>query len=110
MGWDPKARSVGTVSANTTIDCTATPSFTPPTATDDCSGATVNIVGSTTTGNTCTKVYTVSWDATDACGNHSTSETTRLNSSHNITSSVVSCSANKTIDCTATPSFTPPTA
>src|SRR5258707_5042720 len=68
---DTHAPTIGTVPANSTIDCTATPSFTTPTATDDCSGATVNLLSSTTTSNSCVKIYTQSWDATDACGNHS---------------------------------------
>src|SRR5206468_3192481 len=72
---DTHAPTIDAAAANSTIDCTATPSFTTPGAADDCSGATVNIVGGTTTGNSCTRVYTRSWDATDACGNHSATVT-----------------------------------
>src|SRR5438046_6696371 len=67
--------TIGEAGGNATIDCTATPSFTVPTAADDCSGATVNLLTSTTTGNSCLKVYTRTWDATDACGNHSATRT-----------------------------------
>src|SRR5207247_1694862 len=92
---DTHAPTIGAAGASATIDCTATPSFTAPTATDDCSGATVNLLTNTTTGNSCTRVYTQTWDATDACGNHSATVTQTITA---------------TIDCTATPSFTAPTA
>src|SRR5258708_13400032 len=85
-------------------------SFTPPTATDGCSGAKVNIVGSTTTGNTCTKVYTVSWDETDAGGNHSWRVKQTSAATESKAPTIGTVPANTTIDCTATPSFTPPTA
>src|SRR5438552_18327880 len=61
---DTHAPTIGAAGASATIDCTATPSFTAPTATDDCSGATVNLLSSTTTGNSCSRVYTQTWDAT----------------------------------------------
>src|SRR4030095_7870167 len=58
-----------TPSANVTIDCTATPSFTLPTASDACSAATVNQVGSDVTGgNSCVRTITRTWNAVDACG------------------------------------------
>src|SRR5258707_11342313 len=66
--------SIGSAGANTTIDCPATPSFTPPTASDACGGATVNVlVPDVTTAGTCANKYSVTrtWDATDACGKQS---------------------------------------
>src|SRR5204862_5013533 len=72
---DTQAPTIGAAGANATIDCTASPSFTAPTASDDCSGATVNLLSITTTGNSCVKVFTQTWDATDACGNHSATVT-----------------------------------
>jgi hypothetical protein len=33
---------IGAAGGNATIECTASPSFTPPTASDACNGATVN--------------------------------------------------------------------
>src|SRR4030095_13123990 len=58
---------------NATLSCGATPTFTPPTASDNCSGATVNLVSDVTSAGTCAGSFseTRSWDATDACGNHS---------------------------------------
>src|SRR5258707_260588 len=103
------APTIGTVPVNTTIDCTATPSFSAPTATDDCNGATINLVGSTTTGNSCARVYTQSWDATDACGNHSATVTQTITAADTHAPAIGTVPANSTIDCTATPSFSAPT-
>src|SRR5213075_2317900 len=105
---DTHAPTIGSVPAASTIDCTATPSFTPPSASDDCSGATVNCVGSTTTGTSCVKVYTKSWDATDACGNHSTTVTQTITAVDTHAPTIGTVPGNSTIDCTATPSFTAP--
>lgn len=71
LSVDAQGPAIGGQGTNMTIDCIATPSFTPPTASDDVSAATVNELTSTTTVNSCMKVYTKTWDATDACGNHS---------------------------------------
>src|SRR5262249_29541837 len=100
----------GAAGANATINCTATPSFTAPTATDDCSGATVNLLTSTTTGNSCTKVFTQTWDAVDACGNHSATVTQIITATDTTPPTTDVAGANATINCTATPSFTAPTA
>src|SRR5438876_6588936 len=87
-----------------------TPSFTVPTAADDCSGATLNLLTSTTTGNSCLKVYTRTWDATDACGNHSATRTQVITAVDTHAPTIGQAGGNATIDCTATPSFTVPTA
>src|SRR5205823_12053075 len=73
---DTTPPTIGSAGNNATIECTATPSFTAPTAADACSGATVNLLTDVTTGgcgNTFTETRT--WDATDACGNHSATRT-----------------------------------
>src|SRR5678810_349571 len=102
---DTQAPTIGAVPANSTINCTATPSFTPPTASDDCSGATVNLVNSTTTGNSCTRTYTQSWDAVDACGNHSVTETHSNHPKQHQTPTSQRHTSKRNINCTATPSF-----
>jgi hypothetical protein len=107
---DTHAPTIGAALLPTTIDCTATPSFTTPTASDDCSGATVNCVGGTTTGNSCTKIYTKSWDATDACGNHSGTVTQTITAVDTHAPTIGAALLPTTIDCTATPVFTTPTA
>src|SRR5436309_3327287 len=63
---DTTPPTIGTPGAPATIDCTATPSFTAPTASDDCNGATVNQLTDVTGGTGCVKTVTRSWDAVDA--------------------------------------------
>src|SRR5438093_1969657 len=59
--------------ADATIECPATPSFTAPTASDACGGATVVQDSDTTASGSCANDYseTVTSHAVDACGNHS---------------------------------------
>src|SRR5207248_6216071 len=73
---DTTAPTIGGQGANATIECTVTPSFTAPTASDNCSGGTtVNEVSDTTAAGSCANNYTrtKTWRAVDACSN--TSET-----------------------------------
>src|SRR5204862_2567691 len=100
----------GSAGSNHTIDCTASPDFTVPTASDACNGATVNLLTNTTTGNSCNKVFTRTWDATDACGHHSATRTQIITAIDTHAPIIGQAGANATIDCTTTPSFTPPTA
>src|SRR6202035_1933636 len=64
---DTTPPTIGGQGSNATIQCPATPSFTAPTASDTCSGATVQDLGSTTTAGTCANNYTStkSWKAVD---------------------------------------------
>jgi len=107
---DTHAPTIGQAGGNATIECTATPNFTAPTAADDCSGATVNLLSNTTTGNSCSRVITRTWDATDACGNHSATRTQMITVVDTQPPTIGSAGANATIECSVTPTFTPPTA
>src|SRR5207249_2507023 len=107
---DTQAPTIGAAGGNGTINCTATPTFTPPTASDDCSGATVNLLSNTTTGNSCARIYTQTWDATDACGNHSATVTQTITATDTQPPTIGAAGGIGTINCTATPTFTPPTA
>src|SRR5204863_380265 len=107
---DTQAPAIGSAGANATIECTATPGFTAPSASDACNGATVNIVSTTTTGNSCSSVITRSWDATDACGNHSATRTQTITVVDTQAPIIGQAGANATIECTATPGFTAPRA
>src|SRR5205085_1210301 len=108
---DTTAPTIGAAGASTTIECTATPSFTPPTATDACSAATVNIVGSdVTSGNSCVKTITRTWNAVDGCGNTSSTVSQTITVRDTTAPTIGAAGASTTIECTATPSFTPPTA
>src|SRR5204863_444670 len=100
---DTQAPTIGQAGANATIECTATPNFTVPTASDACNGATVNLVSNTTTGNSCTlTVITRCWDATDACGNHSATRCQTITIIGSQAPTIGSAGANATIECTAT--------
>lgn len=70
---DTTAPDLGKPGSDTTIVCSGTPSFTPPTATDDCDEAPDVIeVNSTQSSNSDGSVtYTKTWKAEDACGNES---------------------------------------
>src|SRR5437763_16445238 len=62
---------IGGQGADNTVECPASPSFTAPTVSDTCSGATLQNLGDTTSGNSCALVTTRSWRAVDGCGNTS---------------------------------------
>src|SRR5678810_1067440 len=102
--------TIGAAGANATIECTATPTFTAPTASDACNAVTVNNLGDVTTASGCTTTITRSWDATDACGNHSATVSQTITITDNTPPAIGAAGANATIECTATPSFTAPTA
>jgi hypothetical protein len=109
---DTHGPTIGGQGSGTTIECTATPSFTPPTANDACGGATVHVLGTTTSAGSCVGNYvlTRTWDATDACGNHSTTVSQVVTVQDTRGPSIGGQGANATIECTASPSFTAPTA
>src|SRR5438067_9408289 len=107
---DTHAPTIGAAGASATIDCTATSLHAALPISDDCSGATVNLLSSTTTGNSCGSVFTQTWDATDACGNHSATVTQTITATDPHAPTIGAAGASATIDCTATPSFTAPTA
>src|SRR5439155_7229316 len=65
---DTTPPTIGSPRAAATLDCTPTPSFTAPPASDDCNGQTVDLLTDVTGGTGCVKTVTRSWDAVDACG------------------------------------------
>jgi hypothetical protein len=107
---DTTPPTIGQAGGNATIECTIAPSFTAPTASDACNGATVNNLGTTTSTTGCTKVLTRTWDATDACGNHSATRTQVITIVDTTPPTIGQAGSNATIECTVAPSFTPPTA
>src|SRR5438552_1540841 len=107
---DTTSPTIGAAGAPATINCTATPSFTAPTASDDCNGATVNQLTDVTGGTGCAKTVTRTWDAVDACGNHSATVSQTITLIDTTPPTIGAAGAPATINCTATPSFTAPTA
>src|SRR5262249_40945936 len=102
--------AIGAAGGNATINCTATPTFVAPTASDACNGATVNFLTDITVGNSCSKTITRTWDATDACGNHSATVSQTFTIIDNVAPTIGTPGSNGTINCTATPNFIAPTA
>ena len=102
---------IGSPGPNATIECPETPSFTPPTASDNCGVATVMEIGDVTTpgcGNTYSRTKT--WKAVDECGNESDPVMQTITVEDNTAPTIGSPGPNATIECPAVPSFTPPTA
>src|SRR5256885_3959588 len=104
--------TIGSAGVNATISCPATPVFTAPTASDACSGATVQLVSDVTTQGSCAGTYTEvrTWRAVDACGNISATVAQRITVIDNTPPTIGSAGVNATISCPATPVFTAPTA
>src|SRR5438046_7560027 len=102
---DTTPPTIGAAGANATIECTATPSFTAPTASDLCNGATVNNLGDATSVNGCTTTITRTWDAVDACGNHSATVSQTITVVDTTPPTIGSARANATIDSTPTQQF-----
>src|SRR5205823_10401058 len=109
---DTQPPVISAAGGNTTIECTGTPSFTAPTASDGCGEATVNCISTITTSGSCAGSYAVTkkWDATDACGNHSATVSQIITVFDMQPPMISAAGGNTTIECTATPSFTAPTA
>src|SRR5213076_3325534 len=88
------------------------PSFTAPTASDACGGATVVQDSDTTAAGSCANNYseTVTWHAVDACGNTSAQKSRTVTVVDTTNPVLADPAADATIECPATPSFTAPTA
>src|SRR6185503_7564597 len=84
--------------ANFTVECTAMPSFTPPTASDACNSYTVVQIGSDqTSGNSCLRTSTRTWLAVDACGNSSVTRSQTITYQDTQAPTFTSCPANVTL-------------
>src|SRR5439155_1533548 len=106
--------TIGAAGASTTIEgCPQTyvPTFTAPTASDNCRTATVNIVSDVTGGTTCAKTFTRTWNAVDACGNSSSTTSQTITVNDTTAPTISSAGASTTIEgCPQTyvPTFTAP--
>lgn len=97
-------------STNQTVECGTSWDFTPPTATDACSGTNVVItVLSTATNSACGNTFsaTRTWQAADPCGNSATgSQTITV---VDTTPPILNCATNFSAAYEASWDFTPPT-
>ena len=104
---------------DTTILCSSTPVFTPPTATDDCQyQPTIVLVKDTSIYplagplGTCVSTYhrTLTWKAVDGCGNSSPLVSQTIFVFDNVGPVISSAGNDTTVSCTSPIVFTPPTA
>ncbi len=110
---DTTPPTIGSPGANATIECPAAPTFTPPTASDVCD-ADPNVieVSDITTPGICPGSYsrTVTWKAKDCSGNESATVSQTITVTDTTPPTIGAPGANGTIECPATPTFTPPSA
>ncbi|HXF48902.1 MAG TPA: FlgD immunoglobulin-like domain containing protein [Verrucomicrobiae bacterium] len=108
---DNTAPVISGVGANANIECPATPVFSNPSAADACDPNPSLTYNDVTTPGSCPQEYSVTrtWTATDACGNSSQASQT-ITVEDNTPPTLSGQGADATIECPATPSFTPPTA
>jgi hypothetical protein len=97
-----------------TIQCPATPSFSPPTtAHDDCDSSPQIIeISDVKTPGSCAGKYdeTKTWKAKDACGNLSAPVSQTIHVTDTTPPTLGAAGAEKTIQCPTAPVFTPPAA
>src|SRR4029079_4021637 len=101
---------IGSAGQNATIECTGTPVFTAPTASDACSSVTVNLLSDVSVNGTCGYTRTQTWNAIDGCGNISNTVSQTITVTDTTPPVIGSAGQNATIECTGTPVFTAPTA
>src|SRR5439155_11333758 len=109
--FGPVASLTSALPAPTTIECTATPSFATPTATDACDPGPTLTFADVTTAGSCPQNHDVTrtWTAADHCGNSSTASQV-IHVVDTVAPVISALPAPTTIECTATPSFATPTA
>jgi hypothetical protein len=101
---------ISALPAPSTIQCTGTPTWTTPTATDNCGTPTLTFADVTTPGS-CPNNYSITrtWTATDACG-HVTNASQTFNVVDTTPPVISALPAPSTIQCSGTPTWTTPTA
>src|SRR5678810_1335288 len=107
---DTTPPTIGGQGANATVECTGTPSFTAPTASDACSSVTINLLSDVSVAGTCGYTRTQTWNAVDGCGNVSNTVSQTITVQDTTPPTIGGQGANATVECTGTPSFTAPTA
>src|SRR5437588_7992154 len=107
---DTTLPTIGAAGIAVTSNCPPTRSFTARNSSDGCNELTVNQLTDVTGGTGCVKTVTRTWDAVDACGNHSATVSQTITLIDTTPPTIGAAGAPATINCTATPSFTAPTA
>ena len=108
---DATAPTISDLPGATTIQCPANPTFTTPTATDDCDQSPTLTFADVTTPGSCpqNKDITRTWTARDRCGN--SAQKSQLIHVVDTTAPVISgVGGAQTVQCPAAPAFSNPTA
>ena len=108
---DTTPPEIGEPGPDEIIQCPAVPVFTPPTATDECSAAIVEVVGDdVVTPGPCPDSFSVTrtWRAVDGCGNASGTVDQTITVVDTTPPVIGAPGADQTIECPGVPSFTPP--
>jgi hypothetical protein len=105
---DKTAPVISALPGPSTIECTATPMFATPTATDACDANVSLTFNDVTTPGACPQEYSVTrtWTATDDCGNTSMASQT-ITVKDTTPPTLIGVPANVTVECDAIPA--PPT-
>src|SRR5678815_4643317 len=100
---DTTAPTISAAGANATISCPAVPSFTPPTATDNCdpNPQIVLVSDVTTPSGVCAGTYsrTKTWKAVDACNNASSTVSQTITVQDVTAPSLVGVPSDTTVQC-----------
>src|SRR5205823_9255272 len=96
---DTTPPTIGAAGAPATINCTTTPPLTAPPSSNDYNGATINQLTDVTGGTGCAKTVTRTWDAVDACGNHSATVSQTITLIDTTPPTIGAAGAPATIDC-----------
>jgi hypothetical protein len=103
---DTTAPVINSPGANATIQCGNVPSFTSPTASDNCGAApAISIVTDVTTPGSCAGTYTrtMTWRASDACGNVSENVSQTITVIDTTSPVITGLPDNATINCSELP-------
>src|SRR5206468_3770664 len=108
---DTTAPTISGVGGPGTIECPTTPSFSSPTASDNCDPSPSLTFADSTAAGSCPQNYSVTrtWTATDSCNNSSTASQT-ITVRDTQAPGISAVPGPSTIECPASPSFTTPTA
>ncbi|MFN5296065.1 MAG: hypothetical protein ACK5BL_11080, partial [Flavobacteriales bacterium] len=109
---DNVAPVISAAGESTVIYCPATPEFTAPTATDNCSEVEVIVIEDVTYDGDCAGTYsrTITWAADDACGNRSENVSQTITVVDITAPSISLLCGDTTITCPSEPVFAQPTA
>jgi HYR domain len=102
---DEEAPVLSGQGADATIECPVTPSFTAPTATDNCAAASVISFADSTAAGACAEAYSVTrtWEAVDACGNVSASVSQTITVQDSAAPVLSGVPGDTTVECDAIP-------